>query len=172
MPEQGSTLNIQLLILDADGVLTDGGIFVDERGRETLRFNVRDGFAIRAWLAAKKEIAVITGRSGLALRNRLDGLGVKNLISVSGPKNKALEDLLQKLNIDARNTAAMGDDLPDLPLLKMVAFPMAVADAADEIKAVAKWRSTKNGGHGAVREAVEFLLKTSGEWDRAVEGWG
>ena len=172
MVEQTSALNIQLLILDADGVLTDGGIFVDDQGNETKRFNVRDGFAIRAWLAARKEIAVITGRGGLALRHRLNGLGVKNLISASGPKKKVLEDLLQQLGIAAQNTAVMGDDLPDLPMLKMVGFPMAVADATPEIKAAAKWHSTKNGGNGAVREAVEFLLKASGEWDKAVEGWG
>jgi 3-deoxy-D-manno-octulosonate 8-phosphate phosphatase (KDO 8-P phosphatase) len=172
MREVGSPNNIQLLILDSDGVLTDGGIFVDDRATETKRFNVRDGFAIRAWLEAKKEIAVITGRGGLALRHRLDGLGVKNLISASGPKKKVLEDLLKKFGVDAQHTAALGDDLPDLPMLKMVGFPMAVADATDEIKAVAKWHATKNGGHGAVREAIEFLLKSSGEWERAVEGWG
>ncbi len=164
--------NIQLLILDADGVLTDGGIFVDDSGCETMRFHVRDGFAIRAWLAAKKEIAVITGRGGLALRHRLDGLGVKNLISASGPKQKVLEDLLSTFGIEARHTAALGDDLPDLPMLKMVGFPMAVADAADEVKAVAKWRSSRNGGHGAVRESIELLLKASGQWERAVEAWG
>ena len=90
----------------------------------------------------------------------------------SSDKKKVLEDLLQQFGIAAQHTAVMGDDLPDLPMLKMVGFPMAVADAVDEIKAVAKWRATKNGGHGAVREAVEFLLKSSGEWDKAVEGWG
>jgi len=172
MIEPGSPSNIQLLILDADGVLTDGGIFVDDRGCETMRFNVRDGFAIRAWLAAKKEIAVITGRGGLALRHRLDGLGVKNLISASGHKLQVIEELLKKLGVDAQHTAVLGDDLPDIPMLKMVGFPMAVADAASEVKAVSKWCSTKNGGHGAVREAVEFLLKSSGEWDRAVGAWG
>ena len=172
MPEAGSPNNIQLLILDADGVLTDGGIYVDDQGHETMRFNVRDGFAIRAWIAAKKEIAVITGRGGLALRHRLDGLGVKNFISASGPKQKVLEDLLKKFGVDARHVAALGDDLPDLPMLRMVGFPMAVADAADEIKAAAQWHATKNGGHGAVREAIEFLLKSSDEWRSAVEAWG
>ena len=172
MVKQDSSVNIQLLILDADGVLTDGGIVVDDQGNESKRFNVRDGFAIRAWLATGKQIAVITGRGGLALRHRLNSLGVQNLISASGPKKKVLEDLLQQFGIAAQHTAVMGDDLPDLPMLKMVGFPMAVADAVDEIKAGAKWRATKNGGHGAVREAVEFLLKSSGEWDKAVEGWG
>ncbi len=172
MQALSSPADIQLLILDADGVLTDGGIYVDDAGCESKRFNVRDGFAIRAWLQAKKEIAVITGRGGMALRHRLDGLGVKNLISASGPKKKVLEELLKNLNISASHTAALGDDLPDVPMLKMVGYPMAVADAVDEVKAAAKWHSTKNGGHGAVREAVEFLLKSSGNWDSAVEAWG
>ncbi|MCE9618838.1 MAG: HAD hydrolase family protein [Planctomycetes bacterium] len=171
MPARGSPANIKLLILDADGVLTDGSIWIDDRGHETKRFNVRDGFAMRAWLRAGKEMAVITGRGGLALRHRLDGLGVRHLISASGPKKEAMETLLKQLGIDAAHAAVMGDDLPDLPMLKLAGYPMAVADAADEVKALAAWSSTRNGGHGAVREAVEFLLKASGEWDASVGGW-
>jgi 3-deoxy-D-manno-octulosonate 8-phosphate phosphatase (KDO 8-P phosphatase) len=168
MTARATPPDIELLVLDADGVLTDGSIWIDDRGRETKRFHVRDGFAMRAWLKAGKELAVITGRGGLALRHRLEGLGVRHLISSSGPKRAALEEVWSRVGVDAAHTAVLGDDLPDLPMLRMAGFPMAVADAADEVKSAAVWHATRAGGHGAVREAVEFLLKACGRWDAVV----
>lgn len=160
---------VRLLVLDADGTLTDGGIHVDGHGVETKRFHVRDGFGMRAWMRAGRELAVVTGRGELALRHRLADLGVQHVVTASGPKGAVLEGLLARLGIPAAETAAMGDDLPDLPLLARVGYPMAVADAVPEVREMAAWVSTAQAGHGAVREGIEHLLRAAGAWQAVVE---
>jgi YrbI family 3-deoxy-D-manno-octulosonate 8-phosphate phosphatase len=160
---------VRLLVLDADGTLTDGGIHVDGHGIESKRFSVRDGFAIRAWMRSGRELAVITGRGELSLRHRMADLGVRHLITSSGPKGAVIESLLERLGVPASETAAMGDDLPDLPLLRRVGYPMAVADASPEVLQAAAWTSKATGGHGAVREAIEHLMRASGAWQAVVE---
>jgi len=160
---------VRLLVLDADGTLTDGGIHVDGHGVETKRFFVRDGFAIRAWMRSGREIAVITGRGEGSLRHRLADLGVRHLVTASGPKGPVIEDLLLRLGVAPEEAAAMGDDLPDLALLSRVGYPMAVADAAPEVLAASAWVSRLGGGHGAVREAIEHLMRAAGAWDAVVE---
>lgn len=162
---------VRLLVLDADGTLTDGGIFVDGHGIEAKRFSVRDGFGVRAWLRSGREIAVITGRGEMSVRHRLEDLGVRHLVAASGPKGPVIESLLARLGIPAEQAAAMGDDLPDLPLLHRVGYPMAVGDAVAEVRASAAWVATSAGGHGAVREAVEHLLRAAGEWDAVLESY-
>ena len=162
---------VRLLVLDADGTLTDGGIHVDGHGIESKRFSVRDGFAIRAWMRSGRELAVITGRGELSLRHRMADLGVRHLITSSGPKGAVIESLLGRLGVSASETAAMGDDLPDLPLLRRVGYPMAVADASPEVLQAAAWTSRAPGGHGAVREAIEHLMRASGAWQAVVEAY-
>jgi YrbI family 3-deoxy-D-manno-octulosonate 8-phosphate phosphatase len=136
---------------------------------ETKRFCVRDGFAMRAWMQTGRQLAVITGRGEVSLRHRLADLGVQHLVSASGPKGAVIERLLSHLSIEPAEAAAMGDDLPDLPLLRRVGYPMAVADAVPEVRAAAAWVSRCHGGHGAVREAVEHLLAAAGAWQGVVE---
>jgi YrbI family 3-deoxy-D-manno-octulosonate 8-phosphate phosphatase len=160
---------VRLLLLDADGTLTDGGILVDGHGVEMKRFCVRDGFAIRAWLRSGRELAVITGRGEVSLRHRLVDLGVRHIVTASGPKGAVVESLVQRLGLTPEQVAAMGDDLPDLAMLGQVGYPMAVADAVPEVQEVAAWRSRARGGHGAVREAIEHLLRASGAWQAVVE---
>ncbi len=169
MIPKGDASKIKLLVLDADGTLSDGGIFVGHDGAESIRFHVRDGFGIRAWLKSGRELAVITGRGGASLRHRLNDLGVRNLVSASGPKGPVIERILTEYGIQPEAAAAMGDDLPDLPLLQRVGYPMAVSDAVKEIKDAAVWVSSTPGGHGAVREAVEHLLRAAGAWQKVVE---
>jgi 3-deoxy-D-manno-octulosonate 8-phosphate phosphatase (KDO 8-P phosphatase) len=171
MSPHADVAKVRLLVLDADGTLTDGGICVDGHGVETKRFSVRDGFAIRAWMRTGRQLAVITGRGETSLRHRLTDLGVQHLIAASGPKGAVIERLLGELSVPASEAAAMGDDLPDLPLLRRVGYPMAVGDAVPEVKALAAWTSVAHGGHGAVREAVEHLLKGAGAWQSVVESF-
>lgn len=162
---------IRWLLLDADGTLTDGGMFIHGLGTEMKRFSVRDGFGLRAWMASGREVAVITGRGDLSLRHRLADLGVHRLVSSSGDKAEAVDRLLSECGADPSHAAALGDDIPDLRMLRKVGYPMAVADAAPEVIAAASWVARASGGHGAVREAVEHLLRAAGEWDGVVERW-
>ncbi len=159
---------IRLLCLDVDGVLTDGGISIDDAGHEQKRFHVRDGAAMRMWSRLGLEIAVITGRNGMALRHRLRELGVRHVISGSKEKGGAFEGLLAELGLKADAAAMIGDDLPDLPILRRCGLPIAVRDASPEVIEVAKLVTTRPGGAGAVRDAVEHILKAQGRWADAV----
>ena len=159
---------IKLLCLDVDGVLTDGGIAIDDAGRETKRFHVRDGAAMRMWSRLGYEIAVITGRNGMALRHRLRELGVRHVVSGSKEKGGAFEALLAEVGVAADAVAMIGDDLPDLPILRRCGLPIAVRDAAQEVLDVAKFVTARPGGSGEVREAVEHILKAQKRWPEAV----
>ncbi|MFO0894450.1 MAG: HAD hydrolase family protein [Phycisphaerales bacterium] len=159
---------IRLLLLDVDGVLTDGGISIDDRGDERKRFHVHDGAGLRLWCALGYEVAVVTGRSGMALRHRLEELGIRRLHSGAARKREAFERVLQETGVAAAEVAAIGDDLPDLPVLRACGYPVAVPDAAPEVKAAARFVTSRAGGHGAVRETIEHLLKGLGRWPEAL----
>lgn len=151
-----------------DGVLTDGGIAIDDAGHEQKRFHVRDGAALRMWAKLGLETAVITGRDGMALRHRLRELGVRHVISGSKHKGTAFEGLLRDLGMQADEAAMIGDDLPDLPILRRCGLPIAVRDASPEVLEVVRFVTERPGGSGAVREAVEHILKGQGRWIDAV----
>ena len=159
---------IRLLCLDVDGVLTDGGISIDDAGHEQKRFHVRDGAAMRMWARLGYETAVITGRNGMALRHRLRELGVRHVVSGSKEKGGAFDALVAELGIRAEETAMIGDDLPDLPILRRCGMPIAVRDASQEVLDVARFVTPRPGGSGAVRDAVEHILKAQGRWIEAV----
>lgn len=161
--------DIRLLCLDVDGVLTDGGIAIDDHGHETKRFHVRDGLGIRIWRSLGHEVAVITGRRGMALRHRLEELGIRHVIQGSQAKGAAFEALIDELQLEPAHCAMLGDDLPDLPVLRACGYPMAVGDAVAEVRAVARFTTVRPGGHGAAREAIEHLLRAKGRWDEALE---
>ncbi len=163
---------IQLICLDVDGVLTDGGIYLDDRGVETKRFHVRDGLGLSIWRQLGGELAIITGRSGLAVRHRADELGIEHVFQGSTDKVADFGRLLNDLGLTASQAAMIGDDLPDLPVLRLCGYPMAVADAAREVREDAEYVTTRPGGLGAVREAVEHLLKAQDRWDEALELFG
>jgi 3-deoxy-D-manno-octulosonate 8-phosphate phosphatase (KDO 8-P phosphatase) len=162
------TQRIKLLCLDVDGVMTDGGIRIDDHGIETKRFHVRDGTGIRMWLALGNHIAIITGRSGQAVRHRARELGIEHVVQGSGDKQTAFHDLLEKLGLAASQAAMLGDDLPDIPVMLLSGYPMAVADAAGEVRELAAFVTGQPGGHGAVREAIEHILRMRDEWDEAM----
>lgn len=161
--------NIKLLILDVDGVLTNGGIIYTDDAIETKIFNVRDGLGLRLLMNAGIQVGIITGRASKALRSRCADLGIEHLYEGAGDKVPALDDVLRKTGVSKEETAFIGDDLPDLPVLTKVGVPIAVGDAADEVKQHAAVVTRANGGDGAVREISEAILKARGLWGGIVE---
>ncbi len=155
---------IQLLILDVDGVMTDGGIIRDDAGQQIKRFHVRDGTGIILWRRLEKDVAIITGKESDVVAHRAAELGIKHLYQNIGNKLEAYEQLKEELGVSDSEIAYVGDDLPDLPVMRRVAVPIAVADAAEEVRAIAKYVTKYPGGYGAVRDAVEFLCKEMGLW--------
>jgi 3-deoxy-D-manno-octulosonate 8-phosphate phosphatase (KDO 8-P phosphatase) len=160
---------IELLCLDVDGVLTDGGIVLDDNGVETKRFHVRDGAGIWLWSKLGYQVALITGRSGQAVAHRARELNVSNVIQASRDKAADMRALLDQLGLEAAQAAVLADDLPDLPMMHLAGYPMAVADAVDEVRDAAAYITTRPGGHGAVREAIEHLVKAKGRWTDVLE---
>lgn len=151
--------HIRCLVLDVDGVLTDGSIFLDDRGIETKRFNVKDGLGIVTWLGLGFEVAVITRRSGEVVKHRCRELGITRIVQGSANKGDALRQLAEETGIPLSDMAYIGDDWPDLPAMRLVGLPIAVADAAPEVRAAAALVTDRPGGRGAVREAIEHLLR-------------
>ena len=160
---------IDLLVLDVDGVLTDGKIILTPGGDEIKEFHVRDGAGMKYWRQAGKKLAVITGRGSPAVLCRLADLGVDALRMNAADKRPALQSVLAELNIPANRTAVVGDDLADLPLLKTCALPVAVADAVPELLDAAAYITKLPGGHGAVRETIETILRPTGLWTKIIE---
>jgi 3-deoxy-D-manno-octulosonate 8-phosphate phosphatase (KDO 8-P phosphatase) len=147
-----------------DGVLTDGVLVYGASGEEIKRFHVRDGLAIQAARRAGVEIAVISGRASAAVTRRMSELGVVEVHQGVTDKESLLRGLLARLGVKAAETAVMGDDLPDLPLMRIAGLAMAPADAVPEVRRAAGWVSRWVGGHGAVREAIELLLRSRKAW--------
>lgn len=160
--------NVQLLCLDVDGVMTDGSIVIDDHGCEAKRFHVRDGTGIRLWIKMGFKVAIITGRRGMALRHRASELGIDHVIQGSSNKLADFGTLLNALGLAASQAAMLADDLPDLSIMKMSGYPMAVADAVSEVRQAAAFVTVRPGGHAAVREAIEHLLRTKNRWDEAL----
>jgi 3-deoxy-D-manno-octulosonate 8-phosphate phosphatase (KDO 8-P phosphatase) len=159
---------VRVLVLDVDGVLTDGSIQIDDLGHETKRFNVRDGLGIKLWQKLGLEVAIITGRSGRAVQHRSTELGITNLVQGSGDKLAALQSMIGTLGVRLDQVATLGDDWPELEMMRHVGYPMAVADADAHVRAAAAFVTAKPGGHGAVREAIEHLLSARGLLDKAL----
>lgn len=155
---------VRLLILDVDGVLTDGSLTYSAAGEETRRFHVRDGLALVEAQRAGLAIAVISGRASPAVTRRLSELGVREIHQGVADKGQALTELVARLGVEAGEVAVMGDDLPDLPLMRQAGMALAPADAVAEVRRAAHWVSRRPGGAGAVREAVEMLLRARKAW--------
>lgn len=155
---------IRLLVLDVDGVLTDGRLVYGPSGEEIKRFHVRDGLGMQAARRAGIEIAVISGRASAAVTRRMSELGIVEVHQGVADKASLLRGLLGRLGVRAGEAAVMGDDLTDLPLMEMAGLGLAPADAVPEVRRAAGWVSRSPGGRGAVREAVEMLLRSRKAW--------
>jgi 3-deoxy-D-manno-octulosonate 8-phosphate phosphatase (KDO 8-P phosphatase) len=150
---------IQLVILDVDGVLTDGRLYFSVRGETLKVFHVRDGHGIKLLMAAGVAVAVFSGRRSAALATRMRELGVPHVVQGCSDKVAALERLTQRLGLNPLNCACLCDDTPDLPLMSAVGVAGAVADAHPVVLAAAHWIARANGGCGAVRELCDALLR-------------
>ncbi len=164
---------IRLVVLDVDGVLTDGGVYVGARpGQEAIelkRFDIQDGLGIKMLRWAGVEVAIVSGRVAEATAWRAAELGVDECHQDPGAKKlPVVQKMLDERGLGWDAAAMVGDDLADLPVLERVALPVAVANAVPEVHAVALWTTEAPGGRGAVREFARALLTARGEWDRMV----
>jgi 3-deoxy-D-manno-octulosonate 8-phosphate phosphatase (KDO 8-P phosphatase) len=159
---------IKLLVLDCDGVLTDGRIILLPGGDETKSFDVRDGHSMVMAKRAGLKMAIISGRESSVVRARAAELGVNHLYEKAWVKVDPYEELLAKEDLTDEEVCYVGDDVVDIPLLRRAGLSVAVADAVDEVKEHSHLVTRLRGGRGAVREVIELLLKAQGKWDEAM----
>jgi 3-deoxy-D-manno-octulosonate 8-phosphate phosphatase (KDO 8-P phosphatase) len=159
---------IELLLVDVDGVLTDGRIVLDDRGVETKEFDVRDGSAMNLWRKAGRRMAVLSGRRAPLVDLRAAELGIEPALVIQGVAEKAgpFRALIAALGLEPRQVCYVGDDLADLPVLAAVGLAACPGDAAPEVRRAAHLVTSASGGRGAVREVIELMLKNQGLWDR------
>ncbi|MFP4193566.1 MAG: KdsC family phosphatase [Desulfosalsimonas sp.] len=163
--------NIRLMLLDADGVLTRGDIVYTEDGGESKSFNVRDGVGIRMLKTAGIFVGIITGRRSGALERRARELGVDFCHCGAKDKTVLLDSITQQARCERRETAFVGDDLPDIAIMKNVGAAIAVADAHEAVKQIACMVTRNPGGRGAVREVCESILMAKGLWEEILQSW-
>jgi 3-deoxy-D-manno-octulosonate 8-phosphate phosphatase (KDO 8-P phosphatase) len=162
---------IRLLLLDVDGVLTDGRLYFGPTGETHKVFHVRDGQGIKMLQQAGIEVAFLSGRRSDAAYHRAMELGITRFYESLRDKVPVLEELIAELQLTPREVAAVGDELVDLPLLARVGLAVAVADAPLEVQAAAHFVTACQGGQGAVREVCDLLLKAQGRWDEILRPW-
>jgi 3-deoxy-D-manno-octulosonate 8-phosphate phosphatase (KDO 8-P phosphatase) len=162
---------IKLLLMDCDGVLTDGRLWLTDDGDEQKSFNTHDGLGLALLHRAGLKSGIITGRSSRAVTRRAQELGVEFVCQGNPDKTAAFEQLLQQAGVDENEVAFVGDDLPDIPIMNRAELAVAVADAMAETRSVAHYVTRAKGGRGAVREVIEIILKSQGRWHDLVEDY-
>lgn len=160
--------HIRLLLLDVDGVLTDGSIIYSDKHSETKAFNVKDGLGLKLIMRVGIKVALVTGRTSQALHRRCRDLGISSIYDGVPQKALLLDKIVAQTGVSADCTAFIGDDLPDLPLMRRVGLSIAVADAHEAVRAYSDWVTSAPGGYGAVREVCDALLKARGNWDEVL----
>ncbi len=158
---------IQLLVLDVDGVLSDGSLLYSNDGNEVKAFYTPDGLGIKLLQSTGISVAIITGRQSEIVARRATELGINTVVQGRDDKLAALQELLKDMDLPLAQVAYMGDDLPDLSAIQACGLGMTVADGDDFVAEHADWRSRHDGGRGAVREACEFILQAQGKLDEA-----
>ncbi len=155
---------INTFILDVDGVLTDGFLYVFADGEQVRAFNIKDGFAIKHAIRQGYRVAIISGKNEPGVLNRLQDLGLEDIFLGIEDKVDAFEDYLYTQGIHPATVAYMGDDMPDLEVMQRCGFRACPADAADDIKEISTFIATRDGGRGAVRELIEKIMKAQDTW--------
>lgn len=164
---------IRLLILDVDGTLTDGRIFIDAAtGLESRSYDVHDGFAIRAFQKFGGTVAICSGKGGGSIEHRAKALGIEDIVQVSRDKLGDCQRLIDKLGFTWDQTAMIGDDIPDIPVMRACGWSAAPADARPEVLEAAAWIADEKGGYGAVRSAIERVMKVQNHWDGLLDFFG
>lgn len=163
---QEKARHIKLLILDVDGVLTDGKIVYTDSGEELKYFNAQDGHGIKLLMRAGIDVAIITGRASKAVEHRALNLGITTIYQKAIDKRTAYGEILKLKNMTDDTVSVVGDDLPDLPLLKRCGLSIAVPASVSEVKDSVDYVTRHDGGNGAVREVCEILLKAQGLWEQ------
>lgn len=160
---------IELLLADVDGVLTDGRVVFDNQGIETKHFHIRDGLGIKLWQRAGYKFGLITGRSSHIVKIRAAELGIDIVRQTAEDKLPTAQEIVRQLGLSLEQVCYLGDDLPDLPVVRAAGLGAAVADACPELCQAAHWVSSLRGGEGAVRETIELILKSQHRWDELVQ---
>ena len=161
--------NIKLLLLDVDGVLTDGKIVYTDSGEQIKAFDVKDGHGLKLLMRSGIEVVLITGRESKVVLHRARDLGIQEVYQKVTNKIEIYEKILKEKNLEDIHVGFVGDDLIDIPVLKRVGFSAAVEDAIPEVKEIVDYVTIKKGGEGAVREVCELLLKSQDKWEELTE---
>jgi 3-deoxy-D-manno-octulosonate 8-phosphate phosphatase (KDO 8-P phosphatase) len=164
--------NVRLLILDVDGVMTDGRIIMDDDGRELKHFNVRDGHGLKILMRSGVDVVLLTGRRSRVVEHRAKDLGIREVHQAIWNKAEAFEQIRNEHGLDAHNAAFMGDDIVDIPLLRKVGFSACPADACTEVRNIVDYIAEHDGGRGAVREICEIILQAQGKWADVAAKYG
>lgn len=161
---------VEAIVLDVDGVMTDGGIIPTPDGDFIRRYNAKDGYAIASAIREGLKICIISGGRGRMLENRLQMLGVTRYYLNCMDKVTAIREFATDHNIDLENVIYMGDDIPDLECMRLVGVPVCPSDAAMEVVEASRYISEFNGGHGAVRDIIEQVMRAKGVWAKNLKG--
>ena len=156
--------DITTFVFDVDGVLTDGSVFVTEAGEQCRTFNTKDGYALQLAIKCMYRVCVITGGKSAGVKHRLNSLGVSDVYLGAHVKMDMFNDFITKNHVNPANVLYMGDDIPDMEIMKVVGLPTCPADSAEEVKAIAAYISPSAGGKGCVRDVIEKVLKIQGKW--------
>lgn len=162
---------IELVIFDIDGVLTDGSLFIGDDGQQYKAFNSKDGHGIRMLQDSGVQIAILTGRTSQVVLHRAKDLGIKHVLQGYRDKRPAFQELLKLTGLEPHQVAYVGDDVIDLPVMVQVGLPIAVGDAEEFVKNNAKMVTKRNGGKGAAREICEFLMQARGVLDETLASY-
>lgn len=162
---------IKLLICDVDGVLSDGKVYFTNQTDEIKNFNIKDGLGIKLLQRSGIEVAIITGRQSRIVEHRAKELGIQHIYQGHSDKRAAFKQIAQNLGLNSEQIAHIGDDLPDLPLMKLAGLGICVADAYHFVRQHADWCTTLNGGQGAVREVADLLLFSQNMLNKALNSY-
>jgi YrbI family 3-deoxy-D-manno-octulosonate 8-phosphate phosphatase len=164
--------NIELILSDVDGVMTDGGIYVKDSGEQIIKFHIRDGMGVRLWREAGKRFGIVTGRKLEAVKKRASDLWMDIVRLGVDDKLPEVDRLTAEFKITREQVCYIGDDLLDLATIRAVGLGVSVADAPEEVRKAAKYTTSVRGGQGAAREVVELILKNTGRWDDVLKRYG